>query len=193
MIRAIVLAAGSSRRFGSNKLLYPLGGKPLFRYALDAMAEAVRDWGNADLTVVSRYREILDHAADAGFSAVDCPESAGGISYTIRAGVRSLRELAPEDYLVFLAADQPYIRAETIGRLFGLTKENPLSACVSYRGEYGNPVLFSATLAGELCALEGDRGGKAVLRRHPERCLTVEADDPDELKDVDVPEDLEKR
>ena len=53
------------------------------------------------------------------------------------------------------------------------------------------PVLFSASLADELCALEGDRGGKAVLRRHPECCLTVEIANPKELFDVDLPGDLE--
>ena len=42
----IYLASGSARRFGSNKLLFPLEGKPLFLYGLETLAEAA-----------ARYRE----------------------------------------------------------------------------------------------------------------------------------------
>lgn len=189
-IHLIVLAAGSARRFGSNKLLFPLAGKPLFRHALDAAEEAVSRRKNADLTVVSRYEEILRFAEEAGFSAIGCPDAEEGISHSIRAGVRSLGELPEEDYLVFLAADQPYITAGTIGRLMELSAAAPLTACVTVGGERGNPAMFSASLAEELCALEGDRGGKAVLRRHPESFLSVEAGDPRELRDVDTPEEF---
>ena len=35
MIHIIYMAAGNSRRFGSNKLLYELDGKPMNRHLLD--------------------------------------------------------------------------------------------------------------------------------------------------------------
>ena len=37
---AILLAAGSSRRFGGEKLLMPLRGRPLFEHALEALEVA---------------------------------------------------------------------------------------------------------------------------------------------------------
>ena len=58
----IYLAAGSSRRFGGNKLLYPLEGRPLFSYGLETLRRAVELRPECELTVVSRYPQILEAA-----------------------------------------------------------------------------------------------------------------------------------
>ena len=39
----LYLAAGSGRRFGSNKLLYNWKGKSLYRYGLDMLADLIKD------------------------------------------------------------------------------------------------------------------------------------------------------
>lgn len=39
MIHIIYMAAGNSRRFGSNKLFYELDGKPMYRHLLDNLIE----------------------------------------------------------------------------------------------------------------------------------------------------------
>ena len=39
-LHLILLAAGNSRRFGTNKLLYPLEGKPLYLHTLDKLRSA---------------------------------------------------------------------------------------------------------------------------------------------------------
>ena len=83
----IYLAAGSGRRFGGNKLLYPLEGRPLFSYGLETLRRAMELRPQCDLTVVSRYPQILEAAQTAGGRAVDSPQSAGGISHTIRAAL----------------------------------------------------------------------------------------------------------
>ena len=67
----IYLAAGSGRRFGGNKLLYPLEGRPLFSYGLETLCRAVELRPECELTVVSRYPQILEAARAAGGRAVD--------------------------------------------------------------------------------------------------------------------------
>ena len=57
-MHAIILAAGSSRRFGANKLLSLLNGRPLFSYALE---NALSCPEITDITVVTRYREIEEY------------------------------------------------------------------------------------------------------------------------------------
>ena len=54
----------------------------------------------------------------------------------------------------------------------------------------GNPCLFPARFFPELCALEGDRGGSSVIRRHEDALLLVEADEH-ELFDCDTKQALE--
>ena len=69
MIHIIYMAAGNSRRFGSNKLFYELDGKPMYRHLLDRLAEIKNRYNKSksdsqtiDITVVTRYREILTTA-----------------------------------------------------------------------------------------------------------------------------------
>ena len=68
MIHIIYMAAGNSRRFGSNKLFYELDGKPMYRHLLDHLTEIKNRYNKSksdsqtiDITVVTRYREILAH------------------------------------------------------------------------------------------------------------------------------------
>ena len=76
MIHCIFLAAGSARRFGSNKLLAGFRGKPLYRHGLDALQSAAEEHGDCTLTVVSRYPDILNDARSRNMEAVYGAESA---------------------------------------------------------------------------------------------------------------------
>ena len=189
MIHIFYLAAGQSRRYGSNKLLALYGEKPLYRHGLDAIREAVQGRADCTLTVVTCWEEIEHSVTADGIRCVPCPDSHLGISYTIRAAIRSAKPLDKEDFLVFAASDQPNLRPGTVARLLDTAREHPLTACLACGEQSGNPVLFAASLAEELCALEGDRGGKAVMRRHPENHIDVPCD-AQELDDVDVKTDL---
>lgn len=188
MIHILFLAAGQSRRYGSNKLLALYDEKPLYRYGLDAVRTAIRNREDCTLTVITCWQEIAENCMADGIRCVFCPESYHGISYSIRAGIHSCEPLEPEDYLCFSVADQPKMTPESIVRLLDTVSEHPLTACLTCGEQSGNPTLFSAVLADELCALEGDRGGKNVMRRHTERHRNVPCT-LEELLDVDFRED----
>ena len=113
----ILLAAGSARRFGENKLLRPLNGKPLYAHGLAALLAAAKERPNADVTVVSRTPEILAAARAAGARAVESPFSEQGLSFTIKAALDSLEPLEKSDYLLFAVADQPYLTAASVAAL----------------------------------------------------------------------------
>ncbi len=189
-IHLIYLAGGSARRFGSNKLLYCLNDKPLFLYGLETLVDVQKNHDNCTLTVVSRYNEILSVAQNLGASVQFCEESIYGISYTIRCAIRSIENLAPDDYLIFMVADQPYITFQTILRMMDTIKEKPLTASIYFGERVGNPAMFSATLAEELCNLTGDQGGRAVIRKHPGECLYIPCDTEQELEDIDTPPEI---
>ncbi len=187
MIHILYLAAGQSRRYGSNKLLADYGGKPLYRHGLDVLREAVSSRNDCTLNVVTCWEEISSSVTADGIRCIPCPDSHLGISYTIRAGIAAVRPLNAEDYLLFAVADQPHLTSGTVTRLLDTAHLRPVTACLTCGEQSGNPVLFAASLADELCTLEGDRGGKSVMRRHPENHIDVPCD-PRELEDVDVRE-----
>ena len=55
----IYLAAGNSIRFGSNKLLYKVRGRELYRYGLDNLIKLSSNRSDCKLIVVTQYLEII--------------------------------------------------------------------------------------------------------------------------------------
>ncbi len=180
----IYLASGSSRRFGSNKLLCPLEGKPMFLHGLEMLQALVQQRTDCDLLAVSRYEAIRRQAEAMGIRAVDSPNSEQGISHTVRAAIGALGEIPAEDFLLFVVADQPWLTSASVGRLLDAAGPRTEGASLCCGDRPGNPTLFSAGLIPELLALEGDTGGRAVLKKH--RCVFVPADSPRELEDIDT-------
>lgn len=179
----VVLAAGSARRFGGNKLTAAVAGVTLIRRALSAVpAERF-----SRVAVVTQYPEIRKLAKEFSFTPVwnDVPEA--GVSRSIALGLAALGNCPGA---LFLVADQPLLRRESVDALVTLWLEKPDGiAALGHGGVRGNPCLFPARLFPELRALQGDRGGAAVIRRH-EDLLTLLEVDPRELQDADTPEAL---
>ena len=190
MTHLLYLAAGSSRRFGENKLLYPLGGKPLYRHGLDTLRSVVRARRDCTLTVVSRYAAVRAGAQSLGVRAVDSPESEKGLSYTIRAGLDAI-DVQMGDFVAFAVADQPYLTAATAARLLDAARAGVSCARVCYGERRGNPALFAAALVPDLRALTGDAGGRKLLSRAD--CVLVPADSARELQDIDTRDAIEEK
>ena len=92
---------------------------------------------------------------------------------------------------VVMVADQPLLRQETVLRIVQDWRQHP--GCIvgaAHNGHRGNPCLFPARFFPELCALEGDRGGSSIIRRHEDALRLVEAAEP-ELSDCDTKQALE--
>lgn len=212
-VNLIYMAAGNSRRFGSNKLLYELDGKPMYRHLLERLFRICGRHDGWRVFVVSQYGELLSGVrelaenmpAERGKTVIPvfCGESRNGASYTVRAGLlaacgraadgdpsESGSEAQTGRYAaayVFFAADQPYLSEQT-AEDFLLTMEHAGAelGCVTSGGETGNPVWFTEEYVPELMALTGDRGGKKVLKAHMDRAVFYEVGDPGELCDLDV-------
>ncbi len=185
MMHLILLAAGSSSRFGGNKLLYPIDGKPMYRHVLDRLIRLQSEFGNS-LTVVARQGPLSDALRGQALRLVLNPDPGLGISGSIRRGIAAL----PEDGApaAFFVADQPCLREATIrGFIEAYLRSGRALGCVAHGGEPGNPAAFSRSFFPQLLALEGDRGGKGILRAHMDECLLFEVADANELRDIDIP------
>ena len=199
MIHIIYMAAGNSRRFGSNKLFYELDGKPMYRHLLERLIE-IKDRYNKlksdspviDITVVTRYREILDYCSSIpNCHAVLSPDSEKGISYTIKAGIMAVQEqkkTGMQDYYMFAVADQPYLKSQSVIKLIDKVLENKgdkqLTFSLRCGAAVGNPCVFNSSLIPQLLSLEGDKGGRSVAKKHD--CVYVDIADESELMDIDT-------
>lgn len=191
----IYMASGFGKRFGQNKLLALFRGRPLYEYGLETADQAARllreklGW-QVSLTVVSQYEEILQTAAMLGAEAVFNPDSSQGITASLRLGTSCQQE--DTQIYAYLVADQPALRPETLaGFLEGFEASGRGMGCVCCGGRQGNPAAFLGRYRGALMELSGDRGGSVLMRREPDQVWTWEAKE-EELRDVDVPKDLER-
>ncbi len=187
-LNLILMAAGRGTRFGSNKLLTQVEGKPLFRHAFDRL-RSYRDAHpqTCQVIVVSAYQEILSAAEAAGFTAIYNDRPQEGISVTIRLGMAALQGKNQAEAAVFFTADQPFMHEETLAAFLEKARasERGLVTAAS-EGKLGNPVAFDRKYYPELLQLQGDRGGKAVLHRHPGDLELFEVAAA-ELLDIDYP------
>jgi molybdenum cofactor cytidylyltransferase len=96
----------------------------------------------------------------------------------MKVGLRALlshKRVSELTSVIFLLGDQPMITSAMIDELIALREQtDQLIAIPLYRGVRGNPVVFSLQLAPELLQVEGDEGGRGVLKRHPDAIATLE-------------------
>ena len=184
-IGAVYLAAGNSIRFGSNKLLYPIEGKPMFMHGLSLLTKIVQEGVLDNLVVVTQYQEIMRYAKNQNLFAVLNSDSDKGISTSISLGLSFLSNTT--DACLFLVADQPYVSKSSITRLITNWKsESKGIGCLSWKKKMGNPVLFSSHYYPELFSLTGDVGGKKIVKEHMEDVFLCEAMGERELTDLDT-------
>ena len=180
----LLMAAGNASRFGENKLTARFDGQSLFSLALAAIPKELF----ARVTVVSQYPALLEEAARTGFDTILNDRPQDGISRTIRLGTQAMADCAG---ILYMVADQPLLRAGTVRRVVDVWRAHPeCIAAAAHNGNRGNPCLFPAWFFPELCALEADRGGSSVIRRHEDALLLVEAGER-ELFDCDTKQALE--
>lgn len=180
----ILLAAGFSRRYGGNKLLTPWKGKPMYLWTLEKLEALATEHPDWNCLVVTQYPEIEAVCQTRDILCLHNSGAEEGIASSIRLALSQARG----GHAVFFVADQPELSLETLrGFLTGFFASGKGLGCLSARGRLGNPCVFSEDYYPELLALQGDRGGKAVIRRHPEDLYQYEVTNPAELEDIDTP------
>ncbi len=192
MIYYILLASGLSRRFqGENKLFYQVEGLPMYRRALSCACrvreelKAEREW-DVQILVVTAYEEIIREAEKASSLVVVNREPEEGISLSVRLGIQAA-EPDKEDWLLFSVCDQPWLIADEVKAMMIRTVLSGKGiGALAFQGEPGNPVMFRVSYCRELWDLQGDRGGKSVLKKHREDVILTEAVSSRSLTDIDT-------
>jgi molybdenum cofactor cytidylyltransferase len=195
-IRAVILAAGASTRFGQSKQLLDWNGVPLVVHVADIAVAAGLE---PVIVVVGSQAESVCAALDAA-AAGESPASIQtvmnwrweeGMSTSVQAG---LAALPPEtEAAIFLQCDQPLITADLLQALMARFEEtNAPIIHPTHAGQRGTPVLFSRRLFAELAAVTGDEGGRSLIARYAKNVVTVKVTDPLILADIDTPADYER-
>jgi molybdenum cofactor cytidylyltransferase len=189
-LTAVVLAAGEGRRMGQAKQLLELDGEPLAARA--ARLALASDAGHV-LVVIGAHDEAVRAAleplrlrAGGRLRLIHNEAWAGGQSTSVRAAVDALP--AEVDAAIFFPVDQPNVPAALLRVLWDRWRLGADLVAPQVDGEMrGAPALFDRRYWPDLCALEGDQGGRPILKKRSAEVATV-ATPAHWLQDVDTPD-----
>ncbi len=186
MIWAIVLAAGESRRMGTQKLLLPFGEATVVEAVVRA---ALASRVDRALAVLGSDRDAVRKKLEpAGVDFAVNEDFAKGMLSSVQAGFKALP--ADAEAAVVMLGDQPFLPASVVDAVIGAYRESGKGIVVpAFRGRRGHPVLVDLKYRDEVIGLDPADGLRQLMRAHPEDIVEAEVEDANILRDLDVPED----
>ena len=189
MICSIVLAAGQSRRMGTQKLLLPFAGSTMIGHILSCVLRSpvqhtVVVVGHGAAAVSATVQEF-----DVAVVTNDYPD--GDMLSSIRCGLRAL----PPGYdaVLVVLGDQPSVTVELITQLIDAYSGGHARIVVpTYEGRRGHPMLLAAAFRDEVLGRYDGVGLRGLLESHAEDVLEVPVADDGVVSDVDVPDDYRR-
>lgn len=188
-IACVILAAGMSKRMGEcNKLLLNVKEMPLFQHICQALSK------NHLKLIVTAFPEIAEYAAHHDFMVVWNKEQSLGQSHSIKLALKELRNHNENiKGVLFATADQPFITAEIIQSLYDNFQLHDCNKIIvpAYKDRVGSPCIFPMRYRDELLKLTGDKGGRAIYKRHMDDVVFVQLPCERFLLDIDTPADID--
>ncbi|MGV8146788.1 MAG: NTP transferase domain-containing protein [Alkaliphilus sp.] len=217
MITAIIMAAGFSSRMiyknddelsNKNKLLMKIKGKSL----IDNILNIANEIDFSEKILIYKDEIIKQKAKELGFKTVFNGESQKGLSSSLKLGVLNAK---PTEAYMFFVADQPLLSVTTVKklkktgdgslsqkgmpRMGGGSLSDTLKGAIPrktifvprYGEKSGTPTIFLVKWREELLAIEGDLGGREIVKNNLSEVLFVDIENAYEGFDIDTWEDYE--
>ena len=189
MIVAVVLAAGRSARMGTQKLLLPLGGKPVIARILD---ELLLSRLEEIVVVIGRdAAQIRQALTPRPVSFVENPDPDGDMLSSVRCGLLALP--ANTETVLLVPGDQARLGSALVRELIAAYRASERSIAVPiHAGHRGHPLLFSAGYRDEILSRFDGVGLRGLLLAHPDEILEWPTSDAAVLEDLDRPNDYRR-
>jgi len=182
----ILLAAGQSSRFGSDKMLYrlPESGRFMVEQSATALLQAMSRCVTVVRPEAIRVKQILDAI---GMPWVENQQALSGMSSSLQCGMDYHRRADSVGAWLFALADMPYVSTATIQRVIAKMEHGTLIAAPRFNGRRGHPVAFANRLTMELLNLRGDAGAKSLISQYREQLCCIDVEDKNIVMDIDTP------
>ena len=183
MISAILLAAGQSKRMkGENKLTKKIHGLPLIEHSVKNILSSSIDQliivlGHQNKTI----KGLIKKNDRIRFALNDNYES--GMASSIKIGIDNLPEKTKAFFICL--GDMPLVK-QNIYNLLIQSKDSGEIIVPTFRGQQGNPVLFSISMKNKIKTIKGDSGAKKIIAMNKSKTLTCEIKDESITKDYNT-------
>ena len=183
---AVILAAGSSKRLGFNKLILKIDGEPVIRKAVLPFLSA----GVSRVLVVTGTdsQDLKEALMGCSVEYVLNNDHALGMSTSV---VAVLPFIDQATGVFFHLGDKPFIEKGILERMVGMFRESRDRIIVPFfEGKKGHPILMDVRrYREEMGSLKGDKGLREIIENHAEDVICIRGDEGS-LLDIDTVEDV---
>lgn len=196
MISALVLAAGLSRRMGTNKLLLPFGE----RTVLGQIIAVLRTCPLGEIVVITGHErvqveEMLSRYPQGGLDGIPIRcvynpnHTVGEMLSSLQVGLAAMRNDC--DAALSVLGDQPKIERCVVEQVIA-AHEPGVIVIPSFGRRGGHPILIDRKRWPDVLALPPGANLREALRTHADWVRYVEVDTETILRDLDTPEDYRR-
>ncbi|MEO8587408.1 MAG: nucleotidyltransferase family protein [Acidobacteriota bacterium] len=208
-VSGVLLAAGASTRFGSPKMLAPMGEEkePLLRKVIGTWLGAgfddvivVLGCGAADIRATFEENEDFLRSVKSGEAAagsvrfVENSEWQAGMFSSVKAGLRATS--AGSTHVAISPADIPFLSKSSLRTILSAATSLDAGgfglAVPTHGGRRGHPLLIPAALRARLLSWPDSARLNQLFQEPDVTVHCLEGFDDSILHDVDRPEDLQK-
>lgn len=184
-VTALVLAAGSSTRFGGNKLIEPLSnGVPM---AVQSVQNLLQVFDDVVVVVRPDDTALMQALTHQSITLIENTLHQLGMSSSIIAGVNARPDA---DAWLIALADMPYINVTTYVSIAQALANGSKIVAPMYQNRRGHPIAFTQKYKGHLLRLAGDRGARNILQMYKSEVDYMQTDDKNILIDIDMQSEL---
>ena len=185
----ILLAAGSSSRFGSPKQLAQNNGQSFIAHAISQALKVTKEM----VVVLGANHDVIKKEIEKFSTYIAMNEKwEEGMSSSIRKGMEILLKYETcLNAIIIAVCDQPFLSSDVMNLLIEKYESGgkPIIAS-AYNNALGTPVLFDKTFFATLMELQGQAGAKKIIAQNKDVVDTVTF--PLGGVDIDTKEDFEK-
>ncbi len=184
-ICGVLLAAGSSTRFGSQKLLHNLPNKETI---LSLSSKTLKQSIPYSVAIVQDINSEISSILDSeGYQLIENSAHQNGIGSSISCAVK---HTSPNAW-VFAHADMPFVSKTTIDAVVQHLLLNHKIVAPYFQKTRGHPVGFNSCFRKDLEELNQDFGAKQIIEENMNIVKNIETEDYGVVTDIDTKLDLD--
>ena len=189
MIKAILLAAGQSKRLKSeNKLIKLYKKKPLINHSLNALHKSKV---NKIIVVLGHQKKEIQKIIKRNNKNIFTynKEYKKGMASSIKAGLKKLNK--KDKGFIIVQSDMPFIKSSDINKIYNSIKSKKyLVHVLKYRNRVGNPIGFDISIMKKFKKIKGDVGAKFMVKRLKKETKFIKINNLKSFKDFDKVSDF---
>jgi molybdenum cofactor cytidylyltransferase len=173
-----------STRQKRNKLLIRKCNETIIEKTVDTFLNTGLDIYAVVGYQLDEMKQILVHRFGNEIQIVENKNFKSGIATSVKAGLSAAGDRY--EYYGFCNGDKPFIHKKSIVKILKYLKDiSPEILVPLYREKSGHPTFFSKNHLTQLLELDGDIGGRVIIKNNPESVTYLPIDDKGIILDMD--------